>query len=117
MILCALKQIQQHGNFHVKPSGPGAFLKVISLTTSFVSYLSVSGFFARESLDFVSKLNVRKILITTLRADKFEEEYDDVYYLSKDFHKETRSIYALFGLKYFLEKISLAYINRFVRPN
>lgn len=79
--------------------------------------LSVSGFFARESLDFVSKLNVRKILITTLRADKFEEEYDDVYYLSKDFHKETRSIYALFGLKYFLEKISLAYINRFVRPN
>ena len=79
--------------------------------------LSVSGFFARESLDFISKLNVRKILITTLRADKFEEEYDDVYYLSKDFHQETRSIYALFGLKYFLEIISLAYIDRFVRPN
>lgn len=75
--------------------------------------LSISGFFARESLDFISNLNVQKILMTSLRAPRFEEEYDDVFYISEGFHEETRSIYALFGIKYYLEKISLAYINKY----
>lgn len=74
---------------------------------------SVSGFFARESLNLVSQLNSYKVLLTTFRAQELEQKYDEIRYMSSSMQRQTRSIYALFGIEYYLENISSLYLQKY----
>lgn len=76
---------------------------------------SVSGAFARKTLELIRKLNAYKLLLTTCRAPELEDAYNEVRYMSRTLQSQTRNVYALFGVEYYLENIFSAYLKGYAK--
>lgn len=76
---------------------------------------SVSGAFAQKTLALVNGLSAYKLLLTTLRNSELQAAYDEVRYLSGALQCQARSIYALFGIEYYLENILSAYFKGYTK--
>lgn len=75
--------------------------------------VSVAGFFASVSFDMVNSLVSHKVLITTIHKDLYERTYDEVWYLSSSDQNQSRSIYTIYAVKYYLESIYATYIKKY----
>jgi DNA-binding MurR/RpiR family transcriptional regulator len=75
--------------------------------------VSVAGFFASVSFDMVSSLVTHKVLITTIHKDLYERTYDEVWYLSSSDQNQSRSVYTIYAIKYYLESIYATYIKKY----
>lgn len=75
--------------------------------------LSVAGFFANVSFDMVNSLDTHKVLITTIHKELYEKYYNEVWYLSSSDLSQSRSVYTIYAVKYYLESIYATYIKKY----
>jgi len=74
--------------------------------------ISSTGIFAKASLDYISKCEAHKILVTTNRDKVFCNRYDKIYYLSaKDRSDEGRGVYGKYALNYMFDVIYSTYVR------
>ncbi|MFB1050189.1 MurR/RpiR family transcriptional regulator [Paraliobacillus sp. JSM ZJ581] len=92
------------------------YINNVSAQSSLILTISVSGFFAKEVNENMSKVNGKKILITGNRSQEFIDLYDEVIYLSRDnIESDNLGLFGKYGITYLFDLISEHYIYKYKR--
>lgn len=75
--------------------------------------ISISGFFVSQVTSLIEDSSAKKILLTTVREKKYENIFDEIWYLSEVPQIEKRSVYTMFATQYCLERIFEFYIKKY----
>lgn len=92
-----------HDNSGLKKLQPEDMLVVVS----------ISGFFAEKTLSMVRQLCGYKVLATTVDEEKYSACYDEIWRISDKPQVQKRTVYTIYALQFFLERISAAYLAKY----
>lgn len=79
----------------------------------FLMTISVTGYFAKETLNLIQTIKSDRLLLTTNHYENFEKYYGTIFYLSKNSYVRTRSVYSTYGLEIFLDMLFNEYMKKY----